>query len=1618
MFGKGGLALWSKELSRIVFEGVSLPGNCFTPSATCWLPDRWTVTFWLTNRISTSVGQSLPSITAASGFTKGDVTGFDVRQIGGVPLNRATRAPRFESASITQDSLIQGSSVNLTLSFKVSVNLPGFAATQYSSTILLSGLINTVTPDNAALPIYGANAALFAGSNGRWNQKAGSLLLTVAEGNFVVADYNVQISILLRNSMQTQPAAAPRISAHLRYPPAEQVSIVSVAPLQLPEMLVAGSGILTASTRSTMSKKIIHEATQVNHAINTITITLQANIPLPIGAVITLIGFLTVTDFPTQVIPLKGPSAALFEAADPAPRIPSAADFNKHVLSEITTIRLTLRSAVEASRDLVIAFVLQNRMCNGLCPGLAISVSAGGAAVPHIRIPLVTMDSAASGVLGAGASLSWITKNVWEATNVPSASNSIIIQFHVNAPLYEGTQILVSGLVSTVYETCLDCYNGNWALGSGCASMCQQCPETEGDAMQGACVPVLHDEYSNPHPLFVDSLGKWQPNGDLILTVKMGAKIEASRPFALIFKMRNRLYAEPRKECWKFGAASSCLQAQIRSGQLCTQVRPLPAEWDAAESCLLGSWAEPPIASVNSNSPVMTQYRQPLLDKCATCLRMADVFALHTVLLRQQTLILTEIAAGPASTKGLPLYRPGALVPGNYTIFLDLTNWLQKTTRERHEFSKDLGQEGQTRTEDFKPTIYIQGLGSLSGMQAASDRDLSLYALARAAACLPNAPRQVLKYTWTIKCTLGACGLTQPLSNLVLSANTRSLHLPAYSLQAGTRYTFSVEAEQSSIVQSSNSQLSLRVPVRPLVVDIRGANQDGTVGRQAGQAVPLHLVISDPEVRTSGMKTSKGFIVSWACAVQADTGPCPPVPAVCRPAPYVPCPTGTLQIAERPCNEVDPNCEHRAALYNLEIGKHYRINTNATRDMFQLPAAIFNRFAAVYVMPVLWTQTVRKTSTFQVVEGIPFPISIFVCPLMTLGTEEVCTNPGPTIVNPHDILALKATIDRTMSSAVQIKLFEWVVENPADANSGILNTANVLTNLQDSFSAFLVLCGGVLTAGHTIRLRLRATSIFDDVATARISIGVRVPPVGGDLTVSPSRGIGMQSTFELVAASWGTDEDNFPLTFTFTSREEGGEADLDVHVWSSAVFAVSSLLPASQSPTNRRVVLVRVSDIFGAFSDASALVTIESPTSSPLALELLPHLNHLLLTRVDAMFRIGDMHNAMGLVGLIAEALNADTACLQTQGVGASCLTGDRTSRQVFRARLLLTVQAANNSLVPTPSALGIQVSVFHKILQVPAEINFETAQLATELLGNSVQAIRHQIAKSRINVGPLAYVHGHCNSLLLQSLAFHSMLLLGTSSMLPSTATTTMEETKDKSSEARRRNSEMHFPTLLLSHSTNRAKIRASLNLENLRSLRLRLKQKALAAISSLSLAQTEPGSTPVVLRLPACTVNTSHVSRQQIELTGWTAQSNTSQYTAFLPASTMAENVVGAMPSTFEIMHVFWDETFEAQLELPESYGPLLALQLRRKGSDMPIKFVEPLKRATWQIGFPVTKTVPEQRDETLGTRMIPFGAWFDADGKNWFWNTDEMLLRTRPDVSSNIMVMQVHPETLRPT
>ena len=72
------------------------------------------------------------------------------------------------------------------------------------------------------------------------------------------------------------------------------------------------SEFLAANSPSAFVTRIIHESSQVQHAANSISVTLAANIDLVAGVEISISGLITSTQYKTGAMILNGRSAGLF----------------------------------------------------------------------------------------------------------------------------------------------------------------------------------------------------------------------------------------------------------------------------------------------------------------------------------------------------------------------------------------------------------------------------------------------------------------------------------------------------------------------------------------------------------------------------------------------------------------------------------------------------------------------------------------------------------------------------------------------------------------------------------------------------------------------------------------------------------------------------------------------------------------------------------------------------------------------------------------------------------------------------------------------------------------------------------------------------------------------------------------------------------------------------------------------------------------------------------------------------------------------------------------------------------------------------------------------------------
>ncbi len=83
-----------------------------------------------------------------------------------------------------------------------------------------------------------------------------------------------------------------------------------------------------------------------------------------------------------------------------------------------------------------------------------------------------------------------------------------------------------------------------------------------------------------------------------------------------------------------------------------------------------------PSLTIGNVPGTVDAYGKPLQDKCSICLRHADVVALDQALSKQNSLVVRDLAVAAPSRADLPTLVEGGAAAGNYTVYLELVNWL------------------------------------------------------------------------------------------------------------------------------------------------------------------------------------------------------------------------------------------------------------------------------------------------------------------------------------------------------------------------------------------------------------------------------------------------------------------------------------------------------------------------------------------------------------------------------------------------------------------------------------------------------------------------------------------------------------------------------------------------------------------------------------------------------------------------------------------------------------------------------------------------------------------------------------------------------------------------------
>ena len=800
---RDGWGWWQQDQGSLIMSGSVLPGDCSSSLDYSIVPmcsqGATQFTVMLKNKALTIDGLAFPAAVASSAATQVPATLF-----GGLALNRASITPSFSFASVRESSAVLGQNNTITFSFACNTNLTSFSAAhrESASSITITGLKGTQSPDAIGFPISGPNASLFDSALTTWSQAGGVLILYLADNQNVAADDPISFSIVIINPFSPQQTNIS-ISGQTNpipddtSPPIPVPIVVNYGqPLILLPAIFQGDA-LSADIPPTVVTSSISESSRVNGAISTISIAFTLNADVQAGGTLLLSGLQYTTASSAQIVVggLDGDSV-------------SSARWN--VLTG--TLLLSLALPIYADEPFAVSFKLQNRQCTS--PAMKMTVFA---LIADAFLPSMGPDALGE-LVGCGEELLWRTRTANESSGVAYALNTLTFLIQPSAPLYSGTVVTIAGLRGTQTKTCVSCLAVSdsvvWTLGMGCSLLCEE------DACQPAallpgtsCIPVFSGSPPNPSEVF-GPLGIWnQHDNSVVVTVAESQSLSDTAPTAFSVMLWNPPAAQARVDCGA-SASAGCLTVTAGPVSVCD---PSKVRMDT-ESCRNSVFAA--VRGIGSFSPPLSL----LYDSCPHCLRSPDILAAHVALQAVTGPSFTDLVADPPSLDYLPTLIQGGLVSGTYVLLLTLTNWLGMSATASSSFTSD----GPLPLTMVKPFVYIEGVALL---QVHSGNAVSLSARGSAAACIEGYETETVSYRWSLVC-IGSlvsrsssdpiCALTPSLSTITVTAFSSTLSILPSSLTAGAVFQVTCSVMQLDLVYAASSYVTVQVTVDPLVAIISG----------------------------------------------------------------------------------------------------------------------------------------------------------------------------------------------------------------------------------------------------------------------------------------------------------------------------------------------------------------------------------------------------------------------------------------------------------------------------------------------------------------------------------------------------------------------------------------------------------------------------------------------------------------------------------------------------------------------------------------------------------------------------------------------------------------------------
>jgi len=351
--------------------------------------------------------------------------------------------PTFTVKQIVQSSPWPDSVNTLTVSLAANVDLPSQAK------ITLTGLTGTQTASNGNLPLtFPSGSASFA-NTAQWTRSttSGQLVLTIQANKVLSAGEISVVSFNLKNPVSSRNPASVSISAQ------SNVADRNIEPLAMDYRLDLLLPIIGAQAGDARPLQInekmfvirkIGQSTPFPGAVNTLTVTLAANVDLPISnGAITITFGLSADDLLAGQVSLQSCGCTeagvqadgvdLFSLQSPAQQRWGA-----------VTLNFKQSASLQKGQTTVFAIVLSNPDTVEGLESPQVEVDYPGMASGSLK--RFTKDEGDGAPLKVSAR-AFLTKTIGQSTSFPKDQNTITMTLKTNTALQAGSVIIISNLL-------------------------------------------------------------------------------------------------------------------------------------------------------------------------------------------------------------------------------------------------------------------------------------------------------------------------------------------------------------------------------------------------------------------------------------------------------------------------------------------------------------------------------------------------------------------------------------------------------------------------------------------------------------------------------------------------------------------------------------------------------------------------------------------------------------------------------------------------------------------------------------------------------------------------------------------------------------------------------------------------------------------------------------------------------------------------------------------------------------------------------------------------------------------------------------------------------------------